>query len=102
MSCTAHGVGGAPVFSSFQAEDGIRDYKVTGVQTCALPIYFFSSSPGPLSMSHADLDNPDHCNDCHTGGRNLSNDKCLGCHDHADMKASIDGGHGFQDRKSVV
>ena len=27
----------------FQAEDGIRDYKVTGVQTCALPIlnHFF-------------------------------------------------------------
>src|SRR5256885_13041371 len=24
----------------FQAEDGIRDYKVTGVQTCALPISF--------------------------------------------------------------
>src|SRR5256885_11042469 len=23
----------------FQAEDGIRDYKVTGVQTCALPIW---------------------------------------------------------------
>src|SRR5205807_7763865 len=23
----------------FQAEDGIRDYKVTGVQTCAIPIY---------------------------------------------------------------
>src|SRR5205807_6098634 len=28
----------------FQAEDGIRDYKVTGVQTCALPI----SVPGGL------------------------------------------------------
>src|SRR2546426_1054161 len=28
-------------FFFFQAEDGIRDYKVTGVQTCALPI-----SPG--------------------------------------------------------
>src|SRR5256885_11791640 len=26
------------VFFFFQAEDGIRDYKVTGVQTCALPI----------------------------------------------------------------
>src|SRR5256885_6896616 len=25
-------------FFFFQAEDGIRDYKVTGVQTCALPI----------------------------------------------------------------
>src|SRR2546426_5198016 len=30
-------------FFFFQAEDGIRDYKVTGVQTCALPI---SSGPG--------------------------------------------------------
>src|SRR5690606_39643742 len=26
----------------FQAEDGIRDFHVTGVQTCALPIYPFS------------------------------------------------------------
>src|SRR5256885_9943337 len=26
------------VFFFFQAEEGIRDYKVTGVQTCALPI----------------------------------------------------------------
>src|SRR5256885_1756266 len=30
------GVNVTPFF--FQAEDGIRDYKVTGVQTCALPI----------------------------------------------------------------
>src|SRR6266446_9499260 len=28
----------ALLFFFFQAEDGIRDYKVTGVQTCALPI----------------------------------------------------------------
>src|SRR5256885_4363545 len=27
-------------FFFFQAEDGIRDYKVTGVQTCALPIFY--------------------------------------------------------------
>src|SRR2546425_3310809 len=27
------------VFFFFQAEDGIRDKLVTGVQTCALPIY---------------------------------------------------------------
>src|SRR5258706_10790463 len=27
------------VFFFFQAEDGIRDWSVTGVQTCALPIY---------------------------------------------------------------
>src|SRR5688500_20042505 len=29
---------GYSIFFFFQAEDGIRDYKVTGVQTCALPI----------------------------------------------------------------
>src|SRR5690606_40500197 len=28
----------------FQAEDGIRDFHVTGVQTCALPILAVSSS----------------------------------------------------------
>src|SRR2546426_9212065 len=36
------------VFFFFQAEDGIRDYKVTGVQTCALPI---SSTPRPCSSA---------------------------------------------------
>ena len=32
------GGGGWGCFFFFQAEDGIRDYDVTGVQTCALPI----------------------------------------------------------------
>src|SRR5262249_56946316 len=30
----------------FQAEDGIRDWSVTGVQTCALPIYAGAAVPG--------------------------------------------------------
>src|SRR5690606_40788582 len=30
----------------FQAEDGIRDFHVTGVQTCALPISFKTRSCG--------------------------------------------------------
>ena len=37
----ARGSGGGTlfwVFFFFQAEDGIRDHCVTGVQTCALPI----------------------------------------------------------------
>src|SRR5690606_40591997 len=29
----------------FQAEDGIRDFHVTGVQTCALPIYVAGLPP---------------------------------------------------------
>src|SRR3712207_7951816 len=37
----------------FQAEDGIRDIGVTGVQTCALPIsvlsFFFFLSKAPVS-----------------------------------------------------
>src|SRR5207247_3401813 len=34
-------------FFFFQAEDGIRDPLVTGVQTCALPIYRGLRSPVP-------------------------------------------------------
>src|SRR5690606_40904376 len=30
-------------FFFFQAEDGIRDFHVTGVQTCALPIFPFAA-----------------------------------------------------------
>src|SRR2546429_7983182 len=32
-------------FFFFQAEDGIRDVAVTGVQTCALPIYLRDCEP---------------------------------------------------------
>src|SRR5256885_2576456 len=39
-------------FFFFQAEDGIRDYKVTGVQTCALPIW-----GGSFNGSHCKLEN---------------------------------------------
>ena len=38
----------------FQAEDGIRDYKVTGVQTCALPI--------SIALSCYICINSKHCN----------------------------------------
>src|SRR5690606_40321554 len=31
----------------FQAEDGIRDFHVTGVQTCALPIWIVQVEPRP-------------------------------------------------------
>src|SRR2546430_5861636 len=35
----------------FQAEDGIRDLTVTGVQTCALPICDHSGAPRMLRMA---------------------------------------------------
>src|SRR4051795_8777741 len=47
-------------FFFFQAEDGIRDESVTGVQTCALPIWSNPSAPlipggscgGPAGAQH--------------------------------------------------
>src|SRR3989449_2120840 len=42
-------------FFFFQAEDGIRDVAVTGVQTCALPIFttasFASAAKAPFSSA---------------------------------------------------
>src|SRR2546430_2833374 len=47
------------VFFFFQAEDGIRDLTVTGVQTCALPILGRSDGEGavvkPLWISFGQL-----------------------------------------------
>src|SRR5256884_508641 len=44
-------------FFFFQAEDGIRDVAVTGVQTCALPIFrapLSGASPAPANVSTSD------------------------------------------------
>src|SRR5688500_20103619 len=46
------------MMSIFQAEDGIRSYKVTGVQTCALPIsqlgdVLLRSDPSADGLDHA-------------------------------------------------
>src|SRR2546430_7436934 len=37
----------------FQAEDGIRDLTVTGVQTCALPIWAFLDPDHALAQARA-------------------------------------------------
>src|SRR5207249_7302271 len=39
----------------FQAEDGIRDRNVTGVQTCALPIYVEPACHRLIGFAEADL-----------------------------------------------
>src|SRR5207237_9658450 len=41
-------------FFFFQAEDGIRDSSVTGVQTCALPILPLPSVPAPSLFDATD------------------------------------------------
>src|SRR5690606_33592219 len=37
-----------------QAEDGIRDFHVTGVQTCALPVFIFRMSGPARSLLSAE------------------------------------------------
>src|SRR5437868_9476455 len=44
------------MFFFFQAEDGIRDRNVTGVQTCALPIFFDEPSSGLDPVTSRRLD----------------------------------------------
>src|SRR5262249_58839380 len=44
------------LFFFFQAEDGIRDWSVTGVQTCALPIWALTAAlaePGRVRVRAA-------------------------------------------------
>src|SRR5690606_40686791 len=52
-------------FFFFQAEDGIRDFHVTGVQTCALPICH-----GPTARS-APLIQPEEAAEAEEGGISL-------------------------------
>ncbi len=63
---------------------------------------FLKSSPGELAKSHAGLDNEGGCNTCHDdGAKTVSNAKCLGCHDHSDMKKRIESGQGFHSSDKV-
>src|SRR5687767_15763200 len=52
------------IFFFFQAEDGIRDKLVTGVQTCALPICRACTS---LNCSDARRSNSSWCMPCRWG-----------------------------------
>ena len=56
---------------------------------------FLKSSPGELASSHAALDKQDQCSTCHEPDNSVSAAKCLGCHDHGDMKKRIDNNEGF-------
>src|SRR5690606_40740780 len=45
-------------FFFFQAEDGIRDFHVTGVQTCALPISALAGRTAAGGLSRPDVPAP--------------------------------------------
>src|SRR3712207_9499234 len=73
------------MFCFFQAEDGIRDIGVTGVQTCALPIWPRSSpaaTPGPSSDGscpwYVREPPPDGRGSRHVGGTARSEERRVG------------------------
>src|SRR5256885_15974436 len=81
-------------FFFFQAEDGIRDYKVTGVQTCALPISFHRRRPaggGPVAGQEQALD-----------GRPLGRAERVDPRADREGRAVLGDDPPPQDRKSVV
>src|SRR5256885_15353773 len=55
-------------FFFFQAEDGIRDYKVTGVQTCALPICHSPGGPAEAARRAGPAPRGDPERDSRVGG----------------------------------
>src|SRR2546426_2952720 len=73
-------------FFFFQAEDGIRDYKVTGVQTCALPICITHSTRPSERWS---------------GGRRFSGPGFGGIHLRDGVTADARPATIFTDRKST-
>src|SRR3712207_9465395 len=84
------------LFFFFKAEDGIRNIGVTGVQTCALPIYWLAGSSYLVSAQRTlagggDLIRGDSGQDTLTGGG--GNDAIYG---------GADGDRLEGDRKSVV
>src|SRR5260370_41361304 len=67
----------------FQAEDGIRDSSVTGVQTCALPIYGLANQPG-AAQGAAHIPNRAAVGDLRGAWRSLST--IAGLHPRAGRK----------------
>lgn len=60
-----------------------------------------SNSPGPLATVHAAWDQEDGCLTCHVvvGTRApLASDRCLGCHDHAELRTRTAAGLGLHAR----
>ena len=70
------------------------NYGVVFFLLCSLyQISFAQISPGELSAAHANLEGVDHCTQCHSVGKALSDDNCFSC--HREIKTRIEQKKGF-------
>lgn len=60
-----------------------------------------AQAPGPMSKGHEHLAGLTDCEKCHEGGTGVPDKKCLGCHDHRDLRQQIEAGKGFHASKEV-
>lgn len=56
-------------------------------------------SPGDLSSAHAHLEGLDNCTKCHDIGSEISESKCLDCHD--EISSLIDANRGYHSSREV-
>src|SRR2546429_4893253 len=89
------GGGAGRIFFFFQAEDGIRDVAVTGVQTCALPISMARRDPVMFVVSMMDKEHADF-------DRIYQQIKTRLTSKVIPVEVPVGQGADFQDRKSVV
>lgn len=55
-------------------------------------ILFAQISPGELSKFHADLEGLNNCTKCHILGEQITNQKCLSCHNEIDQRIKNNSG----------
>src|SRR2546430_15797757 len=76
-------------FFFFQAEDGIRDLTVTGVQTCALPIYAALEPERSAAAGRAHGEARDVLTD---GGAHERDECAVVCDGRGDEMVGVQGG----------
>lgn len=56
-------------------------------------------SPGDLSNAHKELEGVTNCTQCHTLGKNVTNQKCLDC--HTEIKSLVQNNKGYHSNSEV-
>ena len=96
------GGGGVGCFFFFQAEDGIRGRLVTGVQTCALPIWAWMGTSLLLCSRCVYEGSGERKKELEKTWEFKREKRGLRCRDKEKVRLSSEKNNWIRDRKSVV